>query len=154
MDTTRPAAPSTSADARSGRRLPLARRGFSFETIMWFYTRFSALAMYAFILAGFIGVFAVSAQTGANVADILRWAFLPNTAANPLSAAPWAAVLARLMVTAFLLVLSAHGVHGVLEILDDYFSSPTARRWSRNFIIAFFLVANAIAVYVIWIAYR
>lgn len=134
------------------RTIPLTKRGFTFETIMWFYTRLSALLMYAFIIAGFIGVFAVSAQTGANIADILRWAFLPNTAANPLSAMPWAAVLTKLMVTAFILVLSAHGVHGVLEILDDYFTSRAARRWSRNFIIAFFLVANAIVIYVMWSA--
>ena len=140
--------------AAEPRTLPLSKRGFRFETIMWFYTRFSALAMYAFIIAGFIGAFAVSAQTGANLADIFRWAFLPNTTGNPLSAMPWAATLTKLMVTAFLLVLSAHGVHGVLEILDDYFTSRVSRRWSRNFIIAFFLVANVIAIYVIWIAYR
>ena len=130
--------------------LPLAKRGFTFETIMWLYTRLSALLMYAFIFAGFISALAVSAQTGANLADIFRWAFLPNTAANPLAAMPWAGVLTKLMVTAFILVLSLHGVHGVLEILDDYFTSHAARRWSRNFIIAFFVVANAIIVYVIW----
>jgi succinate dehydrogenase hydrophobic anchor subunit len=117
---------------------------------MWFYTRLSALGMYALIIAGFIVALALSAQTGSNLADIFRWAFLPNTAANPLSALPWAAALVKLMVTAFILVLSAHGVHGLLEILDDYFTSPASRRWSRNFIIAFFVVANAIALYVIW----
>ena len=132
--------------------LSLAKRGFNFEIIMWFYTRLSALAMYALIIVGFIGAFVVSAQTGANLADIFRWAFLPDTVVNPLSAMPWAAVLTRLMVTAFILVLSAHGVHGLLAILDDYFTTPFARRWFRNVIIAFFLIANAVAVYVIWIA--
>jgi succinate dehydrogenase hydrophobic anchor subunit len=132
--------------------LPLSKRGFSFEVIMWIFTRLSALAMYALILVGLISALVISAQLHTNLATILRWAFLPQVAANPLSALPWLTVLARLMVTAFLLVLSAHGVHGILVILDDYFTSPLARRWFRNLIIAFFVVANAIAIYVIWIS--
>src|SRR5512143_1213480 len=111
-------------DTPKPRNLPLAKRGFSFEAIMWIFTRLSALAMYALILAGLIGALIVSAQLHANLAAILRWAFLPQGAANPLSDLPWLAVLVRLMVTGFLLVLSGHGVHGILEILDDYFSSP------------------------------
>jgi succinate dehydrogenase hydrophobic anchor subunit len=137
-------------ETTKSRSLPLAKRGFTFETIMWAYTRLSALLMYAFILAGLLAALAVGSRTGANLADIFRWAFLPNTAANPVSALPWAGVLIKLMVTAFILVLSGHGVHGVLEILDDYFAAPLARRWFRNVIIAFFLVANAIVIYVLW----
>jgi succinate dehydrogenase hydrophobic anchor subunit len=152
MENAKPRTASTTPPSgdSAARRLPLAKRGFNFEIIMWFYTRLSALAMYALIIAGFIGAFLVSAQTGANLADIFRWAFLPNTAANPLSAMPWAAVLTKLMVVGFILVLSAHGVHGVLAILDDYFTGRTARRWFRNLIIAFFVLANAIVIYVIW----
>jgi succinate dehydrogenase hydrophobic anchor subunit len=136
----------------ASRSLPLSKRGFNFETFMWIFTRFSVLAMYGLILAGFLGGLLVSAQTGANLADILYWAFLPNAAENPLAGMPWLTVLARLMVSAFLLTVSAHGVHGVLEILDDYFAGPAARRWSRNGIILFFVAANAVALYVIWTA--
>jgi len=132
------------------RTLSLAKRGLSFEIFMWFFTRLSALAMYALILAGLIGALIVSARVHANFADVLRWAFLPDTAANPLSTMAWAAVLVKLMVTAFVLVLSAHGVHGVLVILDDYFTSSAARRWFRYVVIAFFLVANAIVLYFLW----
>lgn len=131
------------------RTLPLSARGFNFEMFMWIFTRLSALAMYAFILAGLIGALIVSAQTRANLADVLRWAFFPNAAPNPLGAMPWATVLAKTMVAAFILTLSAHGVHGVLEILDDYFASPSWRRAYRNAIILFYLAANAFALYVI-----
>ena len=131
------------------RNLPLSRRGFNLETIMWFFTRLSALGIYAFVIVGVIGALILSAQTNTNLADLLRWAFFPNTAS--IGSLPWAAViLTRLMVTGFILLVSAHGVHGILEILDDYFTSPTMRRASRNAIIIFFLVANAIAIYVIW----
>jgi succinate dehydrogenase hydrophobic anchor subunit len=134
------------------RTLPAAQRGFNFETFMWIFTRFSVAALYGLILAGVVGGLLASARTGANLADILYWAFFPHAADNPLSASPWLTVLARLMVVSFILVASAHGVHGVLEILDDYFAAPAARRWFRNGIIFYFLAANAVALYVIWTA--
>ncbi len=136
--------------ATKPRTLPLSKRGFNFEIIMWFFTRLSALAMYALMIVGVIGALVVSAQTNSNLADVLRWAFFPKSAPNPLSAMPWVGLLAKLLVTGFILLVSAHGVHGILEILDDYFTTPFMRRTSRNLIIAFFLVANAIAIYIIW----
>ncbi len=132
------------------RTLPLAKRGFTFETVMWMFTRVTVLAMYGLMLAGLIGALIMSARTGANLSDILYWAFFPNLAGNPLGAYIGITILAKLMVAAFVLVVSGHGVHGVLEILDDYFTGAVARRWSRNFIIAYAVVANLIALYVIW----
>ncbi len=132
------------------RTLPLAKRGFTFETVMWMFTRVTVLAMYGLMLAGLIGALIMSARTGANLSDILYWAFFPNLAGNPLGAYIGITILAKLMVAAFVLVVSGHGVHGVLEILDDYFTGTVARRWSRNFIIAYAVVANLIALYVIW----
>ena len=131
------------------RTLPLSKRGFNFEIVMWLFTRLSVLAMYALILAGILGALIVSAQTGANLGDILYWAFFPNMAGNPLSQI-WMTILAKLMVIAFVLSACGHGVHGVLEILDDYFTSAGTRRWSRNFIITYAILASLIAMYVIW----
>ena len=133
----------------TARTLPLSKRGFNFETTMWLFTRVTVIIMYSLILAGLIGGLILSAQTGANFGDILYWAFLPNLAQNPLGQI-WMTVLAKLMVIAFVLTACGHGVHGVLEILDDYFTSHLARRWSRNFIITYAVVASLVAVYVIW----
>jgi succinate dehydrogenase hydrophobic anchor subunit len=133
------------------RTLPISKRGFNFEMFMWAFTRFTVIAMYGLILIGLVGALSLSARTGANVGDILYWAFFPNLAQNPLEQV-WMTILAKLMVTAFILAACGHGVHGVLEILDDYFASPGARRWSRNFIIAYAIVASLIAIYVIWIS--
>ena len=132
------------------RTLPLSKRGFNFETTMWVFTRFTVLAIYGLILVGLIGALIMSARTGANLADILYWAFFPNLSGNPLGAYIGVTILTKLMITAFVLVVSGHGVHGVLEILDDYFTGAFARRWSRNFIIIYAIVANLIAIYVIW----
>ena len=133
----------------AARTLPVSKRGLNFEMFMWAFTRFTVIAMYGLILVGLIGALTLSAQTGANIGDILYWAFFPNAAQNPLGQV-WMTVLAKLMVIAFLLAAAGHGVHGVLEILDDYFTSPSAQRWSRNFIILYAIVASLIAVYLIW----
>ena len=131
------------------RTLPVSKRGLNFEMFMWAFTRFTVIAMYGLIFAGLLGGLYLSAQTGANLGDIFYWAFFPHLAENPLGQV-WMTILAKLMVTAFVLVACGHGVHGVLEILDDYFTSPRARRWSRNFIIIYAIVASLIAAYVIW----
>ena len=133
----------------AARTLPVQKRGLNFEMFMWGFTRFTVIAMYGLIFAGLLGAFYLSAQTVTNVADILYWAFFPNLAENPLGQI-WMTILAKLMVIAFVLVACGHGVHGVLEILDDYFTSHSARRWSRNFIILYAIVASLIAMYVIW----
>jgi len=131
------------------RTLPLNKRGFNFETFMWAFTRFTVIAMYGLILAGILGGLLVSAQTGANLGDVFYWAFFPNLAENP-QGQIWMTILAKLMVIAFVLSACGHGVHGVLEILGDYFTSELARRWSRNFIITYAVVASLIAIYIIW----
>ena len=131
------------------RTLPLSKRGFNFEVFMWAFTRFTVIAMYGLIIVGLLGALTLSAQTGANFGDILYWAFFPNMAENPLGQI-WMTILAKLMVIAFVLSACGHGVHGVLEILDDYFTSHAARRWSRNVVITYAVVASLIATYVIW----
>ena len=133
----------------AARTLPISKRGLNFETFMWAFTRFTVIAMYGLILAGIIGALIVSAQTGANFGDILYWAFFPNMAQNPLGLI-WMTILAKLMVTAFVLTACGHGVHGVLEIFDDYYTGEGARRWARNIVITYAVVASLVAIYVIW----
>lgn len=132
----------------AARTLPLNKRGFNFETFMWAFTRFTVIAMYGLILAGILGGLIVSAQTGANLGDVFYWAFFPNLAENPIGVI-WMTILAKLMVIAFVLVACGHGVHGVLEIWDDYVTSEGARRWARNIVITYAVVASIVAVYVI-----
>ncbi|HXF85867.1 MAG TPA: hypothetical protein VNK49_10820 [Anaerolineales bacterium] len=133
------------------RTLPLSKRGLNFEMFMWAFTRFTVIVMYTLILAGLIGGLIVSAQTGMNIGEVLYWAFFPHLAGNPLDQA-WMTILAKLMVIVFVLTACGHGVHGVLEIWDDYFTSHSARRWARNVVIAYALAASLIAIYVIWSA--
>lgn len=133
------------------RTLPINKRGLNFETFMWGFTRFTVLAMYGLILAGILGGLLVSARTGANFGDVLYWAFFPNVASNPLGEI-WMTILAKLMVISFVLTACGHGIHGVLEIWDDYFATQRARRWARNVVITYAVIACLIAIFKIWTA--
>lgn len=135
----------------ASRTLPISKRGFNFETFMWAFTRVTVVVMYGLVLAGILGGLMISAQTGANLGDVFYWAFFPTMAENPLGQI-WMTILAKFMVIAFALTACGHGVHGVLEIWDDYFTSEGARRWARNVVIIYALVASLIAIYVIWTA--
>ncbi len=132
----------------ASRTLPISKRGFNFETFMWAFTRFTVIAMYGLLLAGIIGGLIVSAQQGANLGDVFYWAFFPNAAQNPIGAT-WMTWLAKLMVIAFVLTACGHGVHGVLEIWDDYFTSEVSRRWARNIVITYAIVASIAAIYIV-----
>ena len=132
----------------ASRTLSLKKRGFSFEVFMWAFTRFTVIAMYGLIIVGILGGLRLSMMTGVNFGDIMYWAFFPNMVANPLGQV-WMNITARLMVIAFVLVVCGHGVHGVLEIFDDYYTGEVARRWARNIVISYAIVASIVAIYVI-----
>ena len=132
----------------AARTLSIKKRGLNFETFMWAFTRFTVIAMYGLIILGILGGLRLSMVTGVNFGDIMYWAFFPNMVDNPLGQV-WMNIIARLMVIAFVLVVCGHGVHGVLEIWDDYVTSEKARRWARNIVITYAIVASIIAVYVI-----
>ena len=139
--------------AAKSRTLPLSARPIRhFESFMWIFTRFTVLAMYGLMLAGFLGALIVRAQTGANLADIFVWAFLPASTANPLTGPVWMTVLAKLMVLAFLLVVWGHGIHGLIVILDDYVKDLVWHRRYRNVIISFVTVVLVLSIIIIWTA--
>ena len=132
----------------ASRTLSIKKRGFSFEVFMWAFTRFTVIAMYGLIIVSILGGLRLSMLTGVNFGDIMYWAFFPNMVDNPLGQV-WMNIIARLMVIAFVLVVCGHGVHGVLEIFDDYVTGEGARRWARNIVIAYAIVASIVAIHVI-----
>jgi succinate dehydrogenase hydrophobic anchor subunit len=117
------------------RNLSLAKRGFSFETIMWAFTRLSALGMYALIIFGLIGALIMGARNHMNFVDVMRWAFMP-TVTHVLDTKlpdtnPWSSPLWKLTSIALLIVAVGHGVHGLVVIADDYIASAKGRQIVR-----------------------
>lgn len=136
------------------RNLTLSQRGMNFETLMWLFTRLSALAMYALILFALIGALYMGARYQMNFADVMRWAFMPNVthvqSTNVPDLAPWASTFWKLTACALVLVATAHGVHGLVVIADDYITGAGARKFVRFLSIVFMLSMMGIGVYIIW----
>ncbi len=140
--------------AAKPKTLPLSARGLNFEMLMWAFTRLTALGMYAIILFGMIGALIMGARTNVNFADIMRWAFtsdvshvlnstLPDTA-------PFATPFWRLVGSLMILIATAHGVHGLVVVCDDYITGPIGRRNVRILSVIFMLFLMFAGIYVIW----
>jgi succinate dehydrogenase hydrophobic anchor subunit len=136
------------------RIVPLNKRGMSFETFMWVFTRATALGMYGFILLGVIGAIIMGAQYQMTFVETLRWALVTNpghvTYTNVPDIAPWASVFWRLVASGMFLTALAHGIHGVIVILDDYLATKTARDWNRYGNMFMFFVVMGAGLYIIW----
>ena len=140
--------------ATKSRNLSLAQRGMNFETLMWLFTRLSALAMYAFILFAIIGVLVMGARQNMNLADVMRWGFMPNVThvqnTDVPDVAPFATPFWRLVASGLLLLAVAHGVHGLVVIADDYIVKPRGRQIVRILSIIFMLTMMGIGLFILW----
>jgi succinate dehydrogenase hydrophobic anchor subunit len=140
--------------ATKSRTDPITKRGLNFEMMMWMFTRLSALAMYALILFAIIGALVMGARTQMNLADVLRWGFMPDVThvqnTNVPDLAMWSSPFWRVVASLLLLVATAHGVHGLVVICDDYIVSSRGRWTVRNISIIFMTAMILIGVYVIW----
>ena len=140
--------------ATKSRALPLSKRGLNFEMLMWLFTRLSALAMYALILVAIIGALIMGARTQMNMADVLRWGFMPNSShvqsTDVPDLAPWASPFWKITGSLLLLVEVAHGVHGLVVIADDYITSDRGRNIARFISIVMVIAFSAMGLYIIW----
>ena len=140
--------------AEKSRTLPLSKRGLNFEMLMWFFTRLTALAMYALILFAVIGALVMGARKQMNFADVLRWGFMPNVThvqnTDLQDMAPWSTTFWKLTASALLMVAVAHGVHGLVTIADDYIASHGGRNIVRLISIVFMLSMIGIGLYILW----
>jgi len=138
------------------RTLPLTKRGLNFEMLMWLFTRLSALGMYALILFAIIGALVMGARNDMNLADVMRWGFMPtNTHVQSTDVpdlSPWSSPFWRLTASALLLLAVAHGVHGLVVIADDYIVTPRGRLIVRWISIAMMISMSLIGLYVLWTA--
>src|SRR5215212_996520 len=136
------------------RTLPLSKRGLSFEMFMWLFTRLSALAMYGLILIAIFGALIMGARNNMSFADVLRWGFMPNNthvqSTNVPDLAPWSSPFWKLTASALLLVATAHGVHGLVVIADDYVVSARGRQIVRLLSIIMMASMSLIGLYVLW----
>ena len=129
------------------------QRGFNFDYIMWLFTRLSALAMYLIAIVAVTGALLMSARQNMSVADLMRWAFMPNpnhvASTNIPDIELWKTIFWQLMGILMLLLAGAHGLHGLLNVLEDYISSRGLRITLRTLVTIFWVLISLIGVAVI-----
>ncbi|MCK6582725.1 MAG: hypothetical protein L6Q49_06475 [Anaerolineales bacterium] len=135
--------------------LSLKERGLTnFESIMWVFTRLSALGMYALILFALIGALVMGARNNMNLADVMRWSFMPNVThvegTDLQDLEPWATPFWKLTASALLLLATAHGVHGLVVIADDYIVSSKGRNFVRLLSVVFMTAMMLMGLWILW----
>lgn len=139
--------------AAKSRTLSIKERGLNFEMFMWLFTRLSALAMYGFFLIGLIGALWMGAQYKMNFAEVMRWAFVANATHVPSAIPdidPWASAFWKLVASGLFLVASAHGIHGLVVIADDYIVTSNGRRFVRFLSMVSMVSMSLIGLYILW----
>ena len=129
------------------------QRGFHFDYLMWLFTRLSALAMYLLAIIGIIAALLMSARQNMSVADLMRWAFMPNpnhvATTNIPDVEAWKGIFWQVMGILMLFFAGAHGLHGLLNVLEDYISRTWVRNLLRVLVFLFWVLISAIGIYVI-----
>jgi succinate dehydrogenase hydrophobic anchor subunit len=142
--------------ATKSRTLSLNRRGLNFEMAMWLFTRLSALGMYALVLFALVGALIMGARNQMSFADVMRWGFMPSVthvqSTDVPELEPWATPFWKVVASLMVLVASAHGIHGLVVIADDYIVGSRGRQIVRLISIVSLLAMSIIGVYVLWTA--
>jgi succinate dehydrogenase hydrophobic anchor subunit len=129
------------------------QRGFHFDYLMWLFTRLSALAMYLIAIIGVVAALLMSARQDMSVADLMRWAFMPNPNhvinTNIPDVEAWKGIFWQVMGILMLFFAGAHGLHGLLNVLEDYISRTWVRNLLRVLVLLVWVLMSAIGIYVI-----
>jgi succinate dehydrogenase hydrophobic anchor subunit len=132
---------------------PAPLGGFNFDYIMWLFTRLSALAMYLIVIVAVIGALLMSARQNMTIADLMRWAFMPNpnhvASTNIPDIEIWKTIFWQAMGILMLFFAGAHGLHGLLNVVEDYISSRRVRMSLRVLVLVIWVAISLIGIAVI-----
>lgn len=130
------------------------RIGFSFEYLMWIFTRISAVALFILAFIGIASAFYLGARTQTDVGTVLRWTFFPNPNHVVNSDIPdvtvgWANAFWQVMQMLILFFGVTHGMNGLRVVVEDRLGATWARIFWRGLIFLLWLFILIVGVYVI-----
>lgn len=128
--------------------------GWSFEYIMWIFTRISGIAMLILGGLGLAGALLMGARTQMDMPTLVRWTFFPNpnhviNSNIPDVAQGWASAFWQIMQMLLVAFGISHGFNGVRVIIEDYIGNTFWRPLMRGAIFLLWLFFMIVAVYVI-----
>ena len=128
--------------------------GFSFEYLMWIFTRISGLALILLMSFGMAAAFWMGARTQTDVGTLMRWTFFPNPNHVVNSDIPditlgWATAYWQIMQILIVFFAAAHGINGVRVVIEDYVGQTWWRPFWRGLSFLIWMFILIVAAYVI-----
>ncbi len=128
--------------------------GWSFEYIMWIFTRISGLALVGLAILGMISALIMGARTQLDLPTLLRWTFFPNPNHVANSNIPdvtmgWANAFWQIMQMLIVFFGVSHGCNGVRVVVEDYIGNTILRPMMRGAVFVAWLFLLIVAVFVI-----
>ena len=138
----------------SARNATAPQIGFSFEYLMWVFTRVSGVALILLGAFGMAAAFWMGARTQVDVATLMRWTFFPNPNHVVNSDIPdvtlgWANAYWQIMQMMVVFFGLSHGMNGLRVILEDYLKASWWRTVWRGLIFFLWLFMLVVCIYVI-----
>ncbi len=128
--------------------------GFSFDYLMWLFTRISGLALIVLAIIGLAAAFMMGARTQTDLGTLMRWTFFqnPNHVVNsdiPDVTLGWSNAYWQIMQMLVIFFGGTHGINGVRMIIEDYVGPSWKRIFLRGLLFFVWLFLMVLAVYVI-----
>ena len=128
--------------------------GFSFEYLMWIFTRISGLALILLSTIGITGAFLLGARQQVDIGALARWTFFPNpnhvvNTNIPDVTLGWANAWWQILQMMILFFGVTHGMNGLRVVVEDYLGASWAKVLWRGAIFLIWLFVLIVGVYVI-----
>ncbi|HSQ27015.1 MAG TPA: hypothetical protein VLM80_07805 [Anaerolineales bacterium] len=133
---------------------PAPQIGFSFEYLMWIFTRISGIILIILAVVGISAAFIMGARTQMDVGTLMRWTFFPNPNHVISSDIPdvtlgWATAYWQIMQMLVIFFAGTHGINGIRMVIEDYIGASWLRIFLRGLLFLIWLFMLILAVYVI-----
>ncbi len=133
---------------------PAPQLGFSFEYVMWIFTRISGLAMILLAIIGISLAFLMGARTQLDVIALMRWTFFPNSFHVVNTNIPdvtkgWANAYWQTMQILMIIFAGTHAINGLRNVLEDYIGHSWGRTFLRGLLFLLWLFMLVVAFFII-----
>jgi len=133
---------------------PAPQIGFSFEYLMWIFTRISGLVLILLAVIGVIGAFLMGARLQIDLPTLVQWTFFPNpnhvvNSNIPDVAIGWATAYWQIMQMMIIFFAGTHGINGLRVVIEDYLNSSWFKIVLRGLLFLLWIFMLIVAVYVI-----
>lgn len=135
-------------------RARMVQPGWSFEYVMWIFTRISGLALILLAVSGVTGALIMGARTQLDLPTLMRWSFFPNpnhvvNSNIPDVAVGWATAYWQIMQMLIIFFAVSHAYNGLRVVLEDFVGQSFSKPMLRGLILLLWMFSLIVAVYVI-----